>query len=121
MKRVLDATNRKRERASAVCERDAQFWEAPKHSTENHRADCQRSLSRHAHQPWQPIFRHSLLAHHVPRMDKDRAIQILCGFPENIERRMIKVPAIGTMTIFVRIDVRANFGSTQSELAHAAS
>jgi hypothetical protein len=54
-------------------------------------------------------------------MDKDGAIQILCGFPEDIERRMIKVAAIGAMTIFVRIDVRADFGPMQSELAHATS
>src|ERR1700758_3277733 len=73
MKRTLDAPDGERECAAAMSKRNAEFWKSLEDAAENQRTNCQRGFSRHTHQPRQPIFRHSLLADHVPGMNKDRA------------------------------------------------
>ena len=51
-------------------------------------------------------------------MNKDRGVQLLRGFPNNVERPMIQVPAICAMAMFVWIDMCTDFDATQTEFAH---
>src|SRR5436190_9843020 len=56
---------------SSVRKGNTHLWQFFKHASENHGADGKRSLRRHTHQPWEPVIRHLLFAHHVPRMHED--------------------------------------------------
>ena len=64
---------------------NAEFSEAVEHSAKRHAADREAGFRRHADQPRQPIFRHSLFSKHVPSMDKDRGVELLGRSPDDIE------------------------------------
>src|ERR1700693_1476765 len=51
-------------------------------------------------------------------MNKNRRIPVSGGFPHNIERRMIEIATIRTVTMIVGIDVGPNLNATQSKLAN---
>src|SRR5205823_8782163 len=104
VKSMLDSADRSGKGAATMRKRNAKFWEALKDPAEHHRTNRERTFGRHANEPWQPIFRHSLLAHHVPGMNKNWSVQALGRFPEYVERRMIQISAIGAMTMIVWID-----------------
>src|SRR4029077_18946891 len=70
-------------------------------------------------EPRQPIFRHPIRADHVPGMHKDRSVELFCRFPNNVERWMVEVATLGTVTMVIRIDVRADLDTAQAKLAHA--
>ena len=53
-------------------------------------------------------------------MNKDRSVQILRRFPDHIERRMIEIATIGVVTMIIRVDMRADFNTTQSKFANSA-
>src|SRR5205809_4051971 len=120
MKTVLDAADRSGKRTAAVREGHAQFWKTLEHATKNHRTNRERTFRRHADEPGQPIFLHTLLAHHVPGVNEDCGVRILRDFPDDIERGVIEIPAIRSVTMFVRIDMCPDLDAAQSELAHAA-
>jgi hypothetical protein len=115
---MFDPADRSRKRAAAVGEGHPKFRKTFENSAEDHRTDRERTFSRHANQPGQPIFRHPLLAHHVPWMNKDRGAQFPRRFPENIERRMIEISAIRAVAVIVRIDMRSDLDAVQSEFAY---
>src|SRR5438046_10544783 len=88
-------------------------------ATEYHGANRERSFGRHPDEPRQPIFRHPIRAHHVPGMHKDRGVELFGRFPNNVERWMVEVAALGAVTMVIRIDVRADLDTAQAKLAHA--
>src|SRR5205823_1345668 len=119
VKSMLDSADGPGKSAATMREHNAKHWEALKDSAEHHRTNRERTFGRHANEPWQPIFRHSLLAHHVPGMNKNWSVQALGRFPEDVERRMIQISAIWAMTMIVWIDMRADLNAMQAELVHA--
>jgi len=52
-------------------------------------------------------------------MHKDRSVELFGGFPNNVERWMVEVATLGTVTMVIRIDVRADLDTAQAKLAHA--
>src|SRR5438045_3634675 len=94
MKRALDAANSERECAAAVSKRNTEFWKSLEDAAENQGTNRKRRFSRHTHQPWQPIFRHALLAEHVPGMNKDRGVQFFRGAPDRLKRRIIEIQSV---------------------------
>src|SRR5215472_3490811 len=91
VKRALDAADGARECAAAMSERDTEFWESLEDAAENQGTNRKRRFGRHADQPRQPIFRHPLLADHVPGMNKDRRVQFFRGAPDRLKRRIIEI------------------------------
>src|SRR6266705_5217660 len=119
MEPVLDATDCSWKRAAAMRKGDAQIRKTLEDATEYHGANRERSFGRHPDEPRQPIFRHTIRAHHVPGMHKDRGVESFCRFPNNVERWMVEVAALGAVTMVIRIDVRADLDTAQAKLAHA--
>src|SRR6266403_1532167 len=78
---VIDATDEKWKSASAMRKRDAQAREPFEHAAKNHRANCERRLRRHADQPWQPVFRHTIATQHIPRVNKNCGIDFFSSAP----------------------------------------
>ena len=85
VERMFDAADCEWECAAAVCKSDTELREPFENAAKDHRADSQRRLSRHADEPWQPIFWHALLAEHVPRMNEDRRAELLRCIPDGLE------------------------------------
>jgi hypothetical protein len=52
-------------------------------------------------------------------MHKDRGIELFGRFPNNVERWMVEVAALGAVTMVIRIDVRADLDTAQAKLADA--
>src|SRR5690348_4133360 len=94
MKRALDAADGEWECAAAVSERDTEFWEPLEDAAENQGTNRKRRFSRHTNQPRQPIFRHALLAEHVPRVNKDRRVQFFRGAPNRLKRGIIEIQRV---------------------------
>src|SRR5205807_9734670 len=117
---MFDATDGEWKGAAAMRERNTKFWEALKDAAEDHRTNGERTFGRHTNKPWQPVFRHPFPAHHVPGMNENCGVQLLRRFPDDVERWMIEVAAIGAVTMIVWIDMGADLDSAESELAHAA-
>src|SRR5438128_12600139 len=84
MKRALDAANGEGKCAAAMSKPNAEFWESLEDAAENQGTNRKRSFSRHTDQPRQPMFRHALLAEHVPGMNKDRGGQLFSGTPDRM-------------------------------------
>src|SRR5438270_12317546 len=99
--------------------RDTQLRKTLEHAAENHRTNRKRRVSRHAHQPRQPVFWHPLFAHHVPRMDENCSAQVLCCFPNGVQRAVIEVATIEPLAMIVRIDMSPNLDSAQPKIANA--
>src|SRR6516165_9410916 len=120
MKPALDAADGERECATAMSERDTEFWKSFKDASENQGTNRKRRFSRHTDQPRQPIFRHALLADHVPGMNKDRRIQFFRGAPDRLERRIIEIQSVDAAGMRIRIDVRADLRAAQAQFADAS-
>src|ERR1700737_1220871 len=105
MKSVLNASDCSGEGTATMRKRYSQSWETLKYTAKNHGANGERCFGGHSDQPRHPQLRHAFLAHHVPGMNKNRGVQILSSFPNNIEGRMVEVTTIRTMAMIVRIDV----------------
>src|SRR5947199_10282820 len=82
---AIDETDEKWKGAAAMGERDTQAVEPLEHASKNHRADCERGLGRHPNRPRQPVFRHSIPAQHVPRMNENRGIDLLGCAPNRLK------------------------------------
>src|SRR5215475_7358704 len=67
---VIDAPDSKWKRAAAVRKSNTKAREPFEDAAKNHGTDRERRLCRHTNQPRQPIFRHTLTAQHVPRVNK---------------------------------------------------
>src|SRR6266705_999939 len=119
MEPVLDATDCSWKRAAAMRKGDSQIRKTLEDATEYHGANRERSFGRHPYEPWQPIFRHTIRAHHVPGMHKDRGVEPYCRFPNNVERWMVEVATLGAVTMVIRIDVRADLDTAQAKLSDA--
>ena len=91
-----------------MCKRDAQFRKAFEDAAEDHAADREAGFRRHSDQPRQPVFRHARLADHVPRMHEDRGVEFLRRLPDHVEPAIIQVPALWSVTMLVRIYMRAD-------------
>src|SRR4030095_3253446 len=120
MKCVIDATDGKWKRAAAVRKRDAQCRKPLEDASKNHRTDRERRFCRHGDQPWQPVFRHTLAAQHVPRMDKDRGIEFFSCAPDRLKRCVIEVQSIYASEIRIRVNVRSDLRAAKPELPDAA-
>ena len=64
------------------------------HAAEDQRADGERDLRRHAHQPRQPVLLHPRLAHHVPGVHEDRGAQLGGRLEHREQRRVAQVPVV---------------------------
>src|SRR5882724_8764340 len=117
---MLDSSDCSWKCATAMGERDAKFRKPLEHAAENHRTNRERCFRRHADEPRQPVFRHPFFTHHVPWMNEDRSVELFRRFPDNIERRMIQVPAIGSVAMIVRIDMGSDLNSAQTQVLNAA-
>jgi len=53
-------------------------------------------------------------------MNEERGVIFCRRIPNRVERFVVEVAAIRAVTIFVGINVGADFGATQPQLAHAA-
>src|SRR6266581_1381972 len=113
MKRALDAANGEGKCAAAMSKSNAEFWESLEDAAENQGTNRKRRFSRHTDQPRQPIFRHALLAEHVPGMNKDRCVQFFSGAPDRLKRRIIKIQSVDATGMRIRIDVRADLRTAQ--------
>ena len=116
---MLDAADGEWKRAAAVREGDAQLRKALEDAAENHRANRERSFGRHADEPRQPVFRHALLAKHVPWMNEDRSVELLGRAPDRLQRCVIEIQRIDAAEMLVRVDVGADLRAAQAEVAHA--
>src|SRR5258708_6926349 len=117
---VINATDGKWKRASAVRKRDAQCRKPLEDASKNHGTDRERRFCRHCDQPRQPVFRHALAAQHVPRMNKDRGIEFYSGAPDRLKRCVIEVQSIYSSEIRIRINVRPDLRAAQPELPDTA-
>ena len=88
---MLDSSDGKWECATAVRKRNTQLWKPFEDSAEDHRTNRKGSLSRHPDKPGQPIFRHPLLADHVPGMDKDGGVELLRCAPDRLKRGVVEI------------------------------
>ena len=85
MKRVFDATDCEGECAAAMRKSNAQLWEPFEYAPKDHRANCERRFGRHANEPRQPVFRHTLSAEHVPGMNEDRCVELFSCAPHGLK------------------------------------
>src|SRR5947209_8754856 len=108
MKRALDTADGEGKCAAAMSKPDTEFWEPLEDAAENHGTNRKRRFSWHTNQPRQPIFRHALLADHVPGMNKDRCVQFLRGAPDRLKRRVIEIQWVYATEMRVWIHVRAD-------------
>src|SRR6478736_459267 len=120
MKCVVDASDGKWKRAAAVRERDAQFRKPLEHASKNHGTNRERRFCRHGDKPRQPVFWHALAAQHVPRMNKNRGIELLSSAPDRLKRCVIEVQSIYAPEMQIRIHVRSDLRAAQPELPDAA-
>src|SRR6476620_12502476 len=120
MKRALNAADGERKCAAAMSKADAEFWEPLKDAAENQGTNCKRGFGRHTHQPWQPIFRHALLAQHVPGMNKDRSVQFFSGAPHRLKRRIIEIQRVDATGMGICIDMRSNLRAAQAQFVDAS-
>ena len=81
---------------------------------------AERRFCRHGDQPRQPVFRHTLAAQHVPRMNKDRGIEFFSGAPDRLKRGVVEVQSIYASEMRIRINVRSDLRAPQPELPDAA-
>src|SRR5215831_12402606 len=119
MKCVIDAADGKWKRAAAVRKRDPQLGKPLEHASKNHGTDRQRRFCRHSYQPWQPVFRHTLAAQHVPGMDKDRRIEFFGRAPDRLKRCVVEVQSIYPSKLRIRINMRSDLRAAQPELPDA--
>src|SRR3954467_14055756 len=61
VKGMFYPADREGERAPAMGESHAQFWEPSEDASEDHRTNRERRFGRHADQPGQPVLWHSFL------------------------------------------------------------
>src|SRR5262245_24651541 len=113
MKCVIDAANGKWKRAAAMGKCDTQCRKSLEHAAKNHRTDPETRFRRHRNQPWQPVFRHTLAAQHVPRVNKDRGIEFFSSAPDRLKRRIIEVQSIYASEIRIRINVRSDLSAAK--------
>src|SRR5215472_11335844 len=102
---VINATDGKWKRAAAVRKRDAQLRKPLEHAPKNHRTNRERCFCRHGDKPRQPVFRHTLAAEHVPRMNKDCGLEFFGEAPDRLKRRVIEVQSIYSSKVRIRINV----------------
>src|SRR5205823_15002997 len=120
MKRALDAANGEWECTAAMSKSHAEFWESLEDAAENQGTNRKRSFSRHTDQPRQPIFRHALLAEHVPGMNKDRGVQIFRGAPDRLKRCIIEIQRVDAAGMRICIHVRADLRTAQAQFSDAS-
>src|SRR6185503_17395688 len=94
----LDASDRVRERAAAVREAHLERRQTLQHAAEDEAARRARLLGRHADEPRQPVLRHRVAAHHVPRMHEDRGAEIGSGLEEWEELGRVEIEALAVRT-----------------------
>ncbi len=106
-------------RAAAVGESDAQFRETLEDAAENHRANRERSFSRHPDEPRQPVFRHAFLADHVPGMNEDGSVELFRRAPDGLKRSIIEIQGVDPAGVRICVHVRADLRAAQSQFADA--
>src|SRR5258708_8085272 len=115
MKCVIDASDGKWKRAAAVRERDAQFRKPLEHTSKNHGTNRERRFCRHGDKPRQPVFSHTSAAQHVPRMNKDRGIELLSSAPDRLKHCVIEVQSIYPSAMLIRVHIPSYLRSPQPE------
>src|SRR6266481_3650600 len=78
---VIDATDGKWKRATAMRKSNTKARESFEHAAKNHRTNRERRLCRHTNQPRQPVFRHTITTQHIPRMNKNCGIDFFSSAP----------------------------------------
>src|SRR5262245_45402922 len=91
---VIDTPDSKRKCAAAVRKGDTKAREPFKHAAKKHGTNRERRLCRHANQPRQPIFRHTLAAQHVPRMNKNCGVDFLSSAPNWLQCCVVEIQRI---------------------------
>src|SRR5438552_8993898 len=120
MKRALDATDGEGKCAAAMSKPNTEFWESLEDAAENQRTNGKRRFSRHSDQPRQPIFRHALLAQHVPGMNKDRGVQFFSGAPHRLKKRIIEIQRVDAAGMRICIDMRSDLRAAQPQFSDAS-
>src|SRR5215831_16212256 len=117
---VIDATDSKWKRAAAMRKSDTKAREPFEHAAKNHGTNRERRLCWHANQPWQPIFRHTLAAQHVPRMNKNCGVDFFSSAPDRLQRCVVEVQRINASEMRICIHVRSDLRAAQPEFPDAA-
>src|SRR4051812_47623058 len=71
VKRVFNSANGEGNCTATMGKGNAKLRKSREDATEHHRTDGERRFRGHSDEPWQPILRHSLFAHHVPWMNEN--------------------------------------------------